>query len=320
MSQMNVEAQIPAEDQAVVEMYRTHPSPGVQEKLRFADKRMGLRLYACGVQPQDYIQSRVLDAGCGTGEYACWFASRGADVVGLDLSSEALAQARRFAKEKDLDGVRFQEGSVLNIPFDADSFDLVYCTGVLHHTRYPFSGFEELCRVTRPGGKILISLYHSWGFALRALRWNIVRFLGSDDADRRVSWGRTLFPFKSNQLVDENLEDPEALLYDYFAAPRQSTHQVGEVLEWFKDSGVNFQGSFPPVHPSNYPAMFRHESYESIEGELKSPLHRLIAGIGNSEMSREPPTVTDRLVSDLVWLLAGVEIFSICGRLRSEEG
>lgn len=319
MSDASVDDKTPVEDRAVVEMYSSHPSPGFQEKLRYAGKRMKLRLHSCGVQPGDYVQGRVLDAGCGTGEYACWFASQGADVVGLDLSSEALAQARRYARTHNLDGVRFQEGSVLDLPFDSGSFDLVYCTGVLHHTPDPFRGFEELCRVTRPGGKILISLYHSWGFLLRALRWHIVRFLGGQDTDRRVAWGRTLFPLKSSQLVDESLEDPEALLYDYFAAPRQSTHRVGEVLGWFQKTNVAFQGSFPPVHPKNYPALFQHEAYESIEGELKSPLHRAVAYVGNSEMSRESPTTFERLVSELIWLLSGVEIFSICGRIRAKK-
>jgi SAM-dependent methyltransferase len=265
------------------------------------------------VQPEDYSDSRVLDAGCGTGEYACWFASQGAEVVGLDLSSESLEQARHYADEYNLDGARFVEGSVLDLPFDSESFDLVYCTGVLHHTPAPFRGFRELCRVTRPGGKVLVSLYNSWGFLPRSLRWNIARLLGGADLDRRVDWGRRLFPFTSKKLVNDDLEDPETLLYDYFAAPRQSTHSVSEVLRWFDRVGLDFHGSFPPVRPTNYPALFRHEAYESIEDELKSPLYRLVARVGNLEMSRDRPASLERFLSELMWLFAGVDIFSMGG-------
>ena len=300
-------------DPRLVEMYRSHPSPGYRNKLDFADKRMELRLHACGVRPEDYADGRVLDAGCGTGEYACWFASRGTDVVGLDLSTEVLAQARHYAEEHALDGIQFREGSVLDLPFDRNSFDLVYCTGVLHHTPGPFRGLRELSRVAQSGSKILVSLYHTWGFLLRALRWNIARLCGGEDLDRRVAWGRQLFPFTSRKLVDDDLEDPEAPLYDYFAAPRQSTHSVSEVLGWFDRVGLDFEGSFPPVHPTNYPALFRHEGYESIEEELKSPLYRLVAQVGDLEMSRDRPTLLAHLLSELLWLFAGVEIFSICG-------
>lgn len=300
-------------DPLLVGMYRSHPFPGHQDKLQFAGKRMQLRLYACGVQPEDYTDSRVLDAGCGTGEYTCWFASQGAEAVGLDLSTESLEQARRYADEYNLDAARFVEGSVLDLPFGSESFDLVYCTGVLHHTPAPFRGFRELYRVTRPGGKVLVSLYNSWGFWPRSLRWNVARILGGADLDRRVDWGRRLFPFTSKKLVNDDLEDPETLLYDYFAAPRQSTHSVGEVLKWFDRVGLNFQGGFPPVRATNYPALFRHEAYESIEEELKSPLYRLVAHVGDLEMSRARPAFFERFLSELMWLFAGVDIFSMCG-------
>jgi len=260
-----------------------------------------------------------LDAGCGTGEYACWFASEGADVSALDLSTEALEQARRYAQRHGLDGVFFHEGSVLDLPFDAESFDVVYCTGVLHHTPAPHKGFQELCRVARPGGKILISLCHSWGFLPRSFRWNIVRLLGGDDLDQHVAWGRSLFPFVSSKLVDEDLEDPEALLYDHFAAPQQSTHRVGEVLQWFSQNGLQFQGTFPPARLRDYPALFGHEGYHSIEQDLKSPLHDLVPRIGNPEMSRQPPNLLERLLIEMLWLLAGIDIFSACGMKAAQS-
>lgn len=305
---------------SLVEMYRSHPSPGYRDKIEFAEKRMELRLYSCGIQPEDYSEMAILDAGCGTGEYACWFASKGATVVGLDLSTEALAQARRYAENHTLGDIRFQKGSVLDLPFDSERFDLVYCTGVLHHTPAPFRGFQELCRVAQPNGQVLISLYHSWGFLPRYLRWSIARLLSGKDLDRRVAWGRRLFPFTTRRLTDKSLEDPESPLYDYFAAPRQSTHRVGEVLRWFDRTGLEFQGSFPPIHLSNYPTLFQRKEYKSIEQELKSPLHALVSHIGPAEkVSRDQPDTYQRLIVEALWLMAGVEIFSISGTKDTQD-
>lgn len=308
-------------DPELVEMYRAHPSPGHRAKLEFADRRMELRLACCGIEPGDWTGARVLDAGCGTGEYACWFAARGADVVGLDLSEESLAQARRFADGHSIGGVQFRVGSVLDLPFDPASFDLVYCTGVLHHTPDPSGGFRELARVLRPGGKLLVSLYHSWGFLPRQLRWRVARRLGGGDLDRRVDWGRRLFPLTARRLTDDRLEDPESPLYDYFAAPRQSTHGLREVLGWLDRTGLEFRGAFPPARPADYPALFRHPGYDKMEDELRSPLHRLLARFGESGLSRERPGREEQFLTEFLWLLAGVDIFSVGGsRPASDHG
>lgn len=299
------------DEEALVDMYRSHPAPGVRHKVEYASRRMGLRLHCCGVSPDDYVGKRVLDAGCGTGEYACWFASEGARVTGIDLSERALEEAEAYAREEGVDGVRFEERSVLDTGFEDDAFDLVYCTGVLHHTPTPLDGLREMCRVARPGGRVLISLYNSVGFLPRALRWHAARILGGDDLGRRVEWGRRLFPRTARKLRTGRDLDPQTALYDYFAAPVQSTHGLGELLGWFGRVGLEYAGTFPPARPADYPPMFRHPAYESVEERLRSPLHGLVARLGSSpELSRRPPARWERALIQLLWLAAGVDIFS----------
>jgi SAM-dependent methyltransferase len=68
---------------------------------------------------------RVLDVGCGTGKYAGLFARFGAQVVGVDLSREAVGRARgRFR------GVPFMVGDVLALGLLPDWFDVVFCSGL----------------------------------------------------------------------------------------------------------------------------------------------------------------------------------------------
>ena len=75
----------------VVGMYSEHPWP----LHRDTDEEMGWRLKCLGVVPNDYQDKRVLDMGCGTGEYAMWYAMHGAgEVVGIDLSAGSLSIAR----------------------------------------------------------------------------------------------------------------------------------------------------------------------------------------------------------------------------------
>jgi 2-polyprenyl-3-methyl-5-hydroxy-6-metoxy-1,4-benzoquinol methylase len=229
---------------AVVGMYSTHPCPSFKDKLAFASKRMGMRLYCCGIAEQDYTGRDVLDAGCGTGEYSCWFASRGARVTGIDLSDGSLNEARTYAESLCLENVRFEKRSVLATGFADASFDFVYCTGVLHHITDPFGGLTELCRVLRPGGKLLISLYSCSGFLLREARRRVANYLGGEDLQRRVLWGTRLFPLTARRFIRGERNDAQAALYDYFAIPHETLHSVGEVFGWFDRLGLQYIGSF----------------------------------------------------------------------------
>lgn len=302
-------------ESAVVGMFTNHPCPGFKDKLAYASHRMELRLYCCGVDESDYVGRDVLDAGCGTGEYACWLASRGAHVTAIDLSDGSLQEARNYAKEAGIEGVHFEKRSVLRTGFPDASFDFVYCTGVLHHTPDPFGGLAELCRVLRPSAKILVSLYNSFGFFPREVRRRIARILGGEDLERRVRWGRRLFPFTARRLVKGEHNDSQVALYDYFAIPHETLHSVGEVLGWFDQLGLEFIGSFAPAHLREYPTMFAHKGYRSVEDALQSRFGHLMGRLGVSKNMRYTrPGPLSRLLVQLLWSLWRIEVFSMGGR------
>src|SRR4029077_425809 len=88
---------------------------------------------------------RVLDAGCGGGRYSvAWRLLGAAHVTGLDVSKTGLADARDRVKTAGIDGVEFEPGSVLRLPFTDDVFDVVFSNGVLHHTVDWREGLFEL--------------------------------------------------------------------------------------------------------------------------------------------------------------------------------
>ena len=96
--------------------------------------------------------ARILDLGTGTGVAARALAARfpDAEVVGADLSEGMLAQARALLPE-ELDGrVRFEVADASALPFPDGSFELVTLMNMI-----PF--FDELARVTAPGGAVAVS-------------------------------------------------------------------------------------------------------------------------------------------------------------------
>jgi SAM-dependent methyltransferase len=92
---------------------------------------------------------RVLDLGCGTGGSVDVFRARdpGVDWTGLDIadSREAAARTRTDARFVAFDGEK--------IPFDDESFDLVYCKQVLEHVHRPAPLLREVARVLGPAGR-----------------------------------------------------------------------------------------------------------------------------------------------------------------------
>jgi SAM-dependent methyltransferase len=96
--------------------------------------------------------ARVLELGCGTGEFTRRVAPEGARLVALDLSADLLAKARA----RVLSGARFLRGDAQRLPFRAGAFDVVYGCSILHHLDVE-TALGEARRVLRPGGQLVVS-------------------------------------------------------------------------------------------------------------------------------------------------------------------
>jgi Methylase involved in ubiquinone/menaquinone biosynthesis len=94
--------------------------------------------------------SRILEAGCGTGQTLALFFDD-CETCGLDISEGALRLARKNCSNAVL-------GSIFSIPFDDNSFDLVYNSGVIEHFKDPtnVAAVSEMARVVKPDGKVVI--------------------------------------------------------------------------------------------------------------------------------------------------------------------
>ena len=109
-----------------------------------------------GVQPGDC----VLEVGCGTGSLtlaAKRQAGLSGKVFGIDIITGMIEVSQRKAAEAH-EEITFQEGSIDNIPFSADQFEVVMCSFMIFHmseaTRR--KGISEIHRVLKPGGRLLV--------------------------------------------------------------------------------------------------------------------------------------------------------------------
>ena len=100
---------------------------------------------------------KVLDLGCGDGTTAIPSAQLGAEVLGVDIASNLVAEAKKRASELGLTNCNFQEGDACDLRELKDqSFDLVVSIFGAMFAPKPFEVAKEMVRVARPGGRIVM--------------------------------------------------------------------------------------------------------------------------------------------------------------------
>jgi ubiquinone/menaquinone biosynthesis C-methylase UbiE len=104
---------------------------------------------------------RALDAACGTGRHTQYLHARGHHVIGVDGTAGMLEQAR--ARLPDVD---FRLGDLTALPVETAGVDLAVCALALAHFPDLAAPIRELARVTRPGGRVLLSDQHPLAVAL----------------------------------------------------------------------------------------------------------------------------------------------------------
>jgi SAM-dependent methyltransferase len=99
----------------------------------------------------------VLEVACGAAHVSEIVAPHVREVVGLDLTPELLAIGARRLAEAGVTNVLLQEGNAAALPFVDASFDLVMCRASMHHFADPPTSMQEMARVCRPGGRVVVS-------------------------------------------------------------------------------------------------------------------------------------------------------------------
>ena len=125
---------------------------------------------------------QLLDVGCGPGSITLGLAGVvvPGQVVGIDMQSAQIEQARALAHARGVTSVRFEVADIYGLPFPDGSFDAAFAHGVLMHLREPVRALAELRRVLRPAGVAGVR-DPDWGASLRAPttplldQWSAVR-------------------------------------------------------------------------------------------------------------------------------------------------
>jgi ubiquinone/menaquinone biosynthesis C-methylase UbiE len=175
----------------IIDQFSRQALPFSQQPAHSQEAFINLLLEISGVGDQD----TVLDVACGPGLVATAFAERARHVTGIDLTPAMIERARQIQREKDLNNLSWQIGTVLPLPFPDASFSLVITRYSFHHFLEPQAVFTEMVRVCTPGDRVLVADV----IMLPEKR----EFLDQEEKLRDPSHTRTLTPDEFCRMADD---------------------------------------------------------------------------------------------------------------------
>ncbi len=230
---------------AVRDFYSAAPFPGYPPR----DSYPALRLRAARSEFARLLDqaiapdATVVEVGCGTGQMSLYLATGERLVVGADLTRASLRLAAAAARRFGVDRAHFVETDLRAPGLRPGAFDVVYCSGVLHHTPDPESSFRAIARLARPGGFVVVGVYNSYARLPHRCRRAIGLLTG-------LRW----IPF--DPVLRDRAAEPDrrqAWLRDQYRHIEEHRHSIAEVQRWFDRGGVDYLRTYPSAIISEPP-------------------------------------------------------------------
>ncbi len=172
--------------------------------------------------------AKILDGGCGTGEWCRFLAQRGHHVTGLDISQETVVELQKIFPDAS-----FLQGDIRSTGFAAGSIDLYYSWGTFEHFESGVGDcVSEALRIMRPGGYLFITVpYDRPGLAIRRT---------FDNGISRSATGKLRFyqwRFTRREIADELRN------HGFDVRAMKPIHRRQTVVRWLNRSlGMSYNG------------------------------------------------------------------------------
>ncbi|MBK8543790.1 MAG: methyltransferase domain-containing protein [Caulobacteraceae bacterium] len=139
--------------------------------------------------PERMEGETILEAGCGSGRFTEIMLGTGARVISFDYSVAADVTNDSFAKN----GATVSQASIYEMPFQPESFDRVFCYGVIQHTPDVKKSFFNLVSMVKPGGEIAVDVYDAWKWIFHS-RYRVRWFTKHMNQEKLLDWCRKIVP------------------------------------------------------------------------------------------------------------------------------
>ena len=179
-----------------------------------------------------------IEVGAGTCQLSNYLAiGTNNKVFALDPTLESITLGKNFAKKNSIQNVTFVRADIFDDVFLPETIDVVWCSGVLHHTKDPKKGFEIISKYVKKDGTIIVGLYNSYGRLRTFIRGFFYKIFGEKFL--------ILFDPVLRKMDRKDKRKINSWIRDQYLHPVESTHSFDEVLGWFKENNIEFINSYP---------------------------------------------------------------------------
>ena len=188
-------------------------------------------------------------------------------IVAMDSTKESLKLGKEFAEKNAIKNVIFLKSDIFDNEVQDNFFDVVWCSGVLHHTKDSQKAFKIISGWVKDEGLIIIGIYNKIGRLRTNFRQLVYKLLR-----------KSRFSIKLVSLLDPRLrkelsdEKKHSWFRDQYSHPVERKHSLDEVIRWFQENDIAFLGSIPC--PS-----FEYRTISQMNGYKGTVLARIFAQI-----------------------------------------
>ena len=187
--------------------------------------------------------------GCGTGQFCNLLALlTDSEITAMDITKKSLDIALEFSSKHNIKNIKFIRDDISNIKSTENKFDLVISNGVLHHTEEPYKSFQNLIKLCKQDGFIIVGLYNKTG----RLKNKFLKFLYNIFGNIVLKVDRYYMSIKSESKKN-------AWLSDQYKNNLEVSYSFKEIVNWFNKNNIEFINSipYPDIAITNNSNLFR---------------------------------------------------------------
>ena len=250
--------------------YSEAPFPNYQgfENKYVLQKILSENIFLSDLKKYIGFNKNFIEVGSGTCQLSLAFAiDTNNHIVAMDPTLDSLNLGKDFAKKHNIKNVTFLNSDIFDDVVKDNFFDVVWCSGVLHHTKDSKKGFEIISKWVKEDGLIIIGVYNKIGRLRTNFRQFIYKILKKNNFSQKLI--SILDPHLRKNLSDEKRR---AWFLDQYEHPLERKHSIDEVINWFENNNISFLGSIPSPD-------FEFKKVSEMDGDKGIFLNRFIAQV-----------------------------------------
>ena len=180
----------------------------------------------------------ILEIGCGTGHLSNYLGiGNNNTIVALDPVLESIRLGKKFADKNNIKNIIFVNANIFDDIFCEEIFDLIFCSGVLHHTEKPKEGFNIIANYSKKNGIVVLGLYNRFGRGRIFLRQIIYKFIS-----KKLALFLDPYLRKNKNISKQKYLSWE---HDQYRHPLEKSYTFDNALEWFNNNNIKFINYYP---------------------------------------------------------------------------